>query len=254
MPWARQALAPIVGAPDLVTCNTCHGARSPEASGWHMPAVAALPRPAVRAAGWENYGGTMDEQMRNAIYGYGAESDKASRAAYMREVVMPGMAQLLGRPGVRFHAAVRVQPIALHVRVLSLSSGVNRFKRFKVQGFKVRRSFDRRSAGVQACVTRLDVPDVHRGRSVSTVSAARLNGCVGERHRKILAGRPGPGEVGEVRGFRARRTGRGRCVQTERSQLDRSTISLNDAPPVTSPPGTWTARCRNSPPARTVRR
>ena len=67
-----------------------------------MPAVAALPRPAVRVAGWENYGGTMDAQMRNAIYGYGAESDRLARASYMREVVMPGMAQLLGRPAYDF--------------------------------------------------------------------------------------------------------------------------------------------------------
>ena len=122
MPWARQALAPIVGSPDLVTCNTCHGADAGDA-GWHMPAVAALPRPAVRAAGWENYGGAMDDQMRNAIYGYGAESDRASRAAYMREVVMPGMAQAARPSRLRFHAAVRLQPITLRVRVLSLPPG-----------------------------------------------------------------------------------------------------------------------------------
>ena len=40
----------------------------------------------------------MDAQMRNAIYGYFAESDKQAKAAYMREVVMPGMARLLHRP------------------------------------------------------------------------------------------------------------------------------------------------------------
>jgi hypothetical protein len=101
MPWARQALAPIAGDSAHVTCNTCHGLH-PEANDWRMPAVAALPRPAVREAGWENYGGTMDAQMRNAIYGYVAESDKLSRAAYMREVVMPGMARLLGRPAYDF--------------------------------------------------------------------------------------------------------------------------------------------------------
>jgi hypothetical protein len=101
MPWAREALGPIVGDPARVTCKTCHGPLA-ESSNWHMPAVAALPRPAVREAGWENYGGVMDAQMRNAIYGYGAESDKATRAAYMREVVMPGMAQLLGRPAYDF--------------------------------------------------------------------------------------------------------------------------------------------------------
>lgn len=101
MPWARRALAPIAGGPANVTCNTCHGLH-PEENDWHMPAVAALPRPAVREAGWENYGGTMDAQMRNAIYGYGAESEKLGRAAYMREFVMPGMAQLLGRPAYDF--------------------------------------------------------------------------------------------------------------------------------------------------------
>ncbi len=39
----------------------------------------------------------MDAQMRNAIYGYLATSDKQTKAAYMREVVMPGMARLLHR-------------------------------------------------------------------------------------------------------------------------------------------------------------
>jgi hypothetical protein len=67
-----------------------------------MPAVAALPRPAVREAGWEHYGGVMDAQMRNAIYGYGSASDNVERAAYMREIVMPGMAALLHRPAYDF--------------------------------------------------------------------------------------------------------------------------------------------------------
>ncbi|HUK36323.1 MAG TPA: PH domain-containing protein [Vicinamibacterales bacterium] len=97
MPWARQAFAPIVGSAENVTCETCHSVDA-ESAGWRMPAVAALPRPVVREAGWENYGGPMDAQMRNAIYGYSAESDKTSRAGYMREVVMPGMARLLRRP------------------------------------------------------------------------------------------------------------------------------------------------------------
>jgi hypothetical protein len=44
----------------------------------------------------------MDTQMRNAIYGYGAESDNQAKAAYMREVVMPGMARLLRRPAYDF--------------------------------------------------------------------------------------------------------------------------------------------------------
>jgi hypothetical protein len=101
MPWARVALAPIVGSSARVTCSTCHGGQ-PESSDWKMPAVATLPRPAIREAGWEQYGGVMDSQMRNAIYGYGSVSENADRAAYMREVVMPGMAALLRRPAYDF--------------------------------------------------------------------------------------------------------------------------------------------------------
>jgi hypothetical protein len=101
MPWARVTLGPIKGGPDRITCQTCHG-RSADATGWQMPAVAALPQPEVRNRGWEQYGGVMDAQMRNAIYGYIAESEKQARAAYMREIVMPGMAQLLQRPPYDF--------------------------------------------------------------------------------------------------------------------------------------------------------
>jgi hypothetical protein len=101
MPWARKALAPIVGSSDKVTCGTCHGPRA-DANGWQMPAVAALPRPALREAGWETFGGPIDAQMRNAFYGYAAEPSKASRAGYMREIVMPGMARLLHRPAYDF--------------------------------------------------------------------------------------------------------------------------------------------------------
>lgn len=101
MPWARHALAPIVGSPENVTCATCHGPHA-EASGFEMPAVAALPRPVVRQAGWEHFGGAIDAQMRNAFYGYAAEPDKASKAGYMREIVLPGMARLLRRPAYDF--------------------------------------------------------------------------------------------------------------------------------------------------------
>ena len=101
MPWARTALAPLVGGPDLVTCETCHG-RKPAAREWRMPAVAVLPQPDLREKGWEQYGGRMDAQMRNAIYGYLAEPEKQSKAAYMREIVMPGMARLLHRPAYDF--------------------------------------------------------------------------------------------------------------------------------------------------------
>jgi hypothetical protein len=101
MPWARNALAPIVGSPDKVTCGTCHGPHA-DAVGWQMPAVSALPRPVLREAGWETFGGPIDAQMRNAFYGYAAEPSKASRAGYMREIVMPGMARLLRRPAYDF--------------------------------------------------------------------------------------------------------------------------------------------------------
>jgi hypothetical protein len=101
MPWARETLGPLKGGPDRVTCSTCHGQR-PEARAWAMPAVARLPQPQVAARGWELYSGGMDPQTRNAIYGYVAEADKQTKAAYMREVVMPGMAHLLNRPAYDF--------------------------------------------------------------------------------------------------------------------------------------------------------
>jgi hypothetical protein len=96
MPWARTTLARVVGGADRVTCATCHG-RSPQARDWRMPAVAALPEPQFKQAGWEHYSLGMDAQLRNAIYGYLAESGKQATAAYMREAVLPGMARLLHR-------------------------------------------------------------------------------------------------------------------------------------------------------------
>jgi hypothetical protein len=96
MPWARAVLGPLKGGRDRIGCETCHG-RDAAARDWHMPGVAALPEPDVRDRGWERYGGGMDAQMRNAIYGYLAQPEKQSRAGYMREVVMPGMARLLHR-------------------------------------------------------------------------------------------------------------------------------------------------------------
>jgi cytochrome c553 len=96
MPWARMTLGPLKGGADRVRCETCHG-RDGEARDWRMPGVAALPQPDVKERGWEIYSGGMDAQMRNAIYGYVAESDKQTKAAYMREIVMPGMSRLLHR-------------------------------------------------------------------------------------------------------------------------------------------------------------
>jgi hypothetical protein len=101
LPWAREALGPIKGGPDQVTCLTCHGADA-DARGWQMPAVAKLPEPALRDQGWEHFGGAMDAQLRNAIYGYLAGTDKQRKAAYMREIVMPGMARVLRRPSYDF--------------------------------------------------------------------------------------------------------------------------------------------------------
>ncbi len=101
MPWARQALGRLKGGPDKVTCATCHGADA-AARRWAMPAVSTLPQPDVRDRGWEIYSTTMDAQMRNAIYGYLAQSENQAKAAYMREIVVPGMARLLRRPAYDF--------------------------------------------------------------------------------------------------------------------------------------------------------
>jgi hypothetical protein len=97
LPWAREALAPVVGR-ENVTCATCHGKHA-EGVGWRMPAVQALPEPHVRAMA-EAAG--SDAQVRNALHGYLAEGDNQAFAAYMRGVVMPGMAELLRRPAYDF--------------------------------------------------------------------------------------------------------------------------------------------------------
>jgi hypothetical protein len=107
MPWARIVLGRIVGGPERVTCETCHGADA-EIRNWAMPAVAALPEPVVKERGFEIYSARMDAQMRNAIYGYTSESEKSAKAAYMREVVMPGMAALLHRAPYDFTRSYEV--------------------------------------------------------------------------------------------------------------------------------------------------
>jgi hypothetical protein len=101
LPWARKTLGRLKGGAERVTCATCHASHA-ETHGWRMPAVAALPQPDVKDSGWETYTNAMDAQMRNAIYGYLAESEKQAKAAYMREVVMPGMARILHRPAYDF--------------------------------------------------------------------------------------------------------------------------------------------------------
>jgi hypothetical protein len=101
MPWAQRALTPIVGPNKTITCLTCHGP-DPQARDWAMPSVAALPEPVFRGLAWEHGPVHIDAQLRNAIYGYSAESDNQTKAAYMREFVLPGMASLLHRPAYDF--------------------------------------------------------------------------------------------------------------------------------------------------------
>ena len=101
MSWARATLGPLTGGGERVTCETCHGGDGAVRE-WQMPAVAALPEPHVKLRGWELFSDGMDAQMRNAIYGYSAEEGKQTKAAYMREVVVPGMARLLHRPAYDF--------------------------------------------------------------------------------------------------------------------------------------------------------
>jgi hypothetical protein len=101
MPFARRVLAPIEGGAANVTCESCHGADA-AARQWQMPGVRALPEPEFRSAGMERVGFLLEPQIRNAVYGYLAEEDKQSTAAYMRAVVMPGMAKLMHRPAYDF--------------------------------------------------------------------------------------------------------------------------------------------------------
>ena len=101
MPWARVTFARLKGGADRVTCGTCHGDQA-ERRAWQMPSVAALPLPDVRERGLEIYNRDLDAQMRNAIYGYVAGSDNQTKAAYMREFVVPGMAEVLHRPAYDF--------------------------------------------------------------------------------------------------------------------------------------------------------
>ncbi|MGE0704446.1 MAG: hypothetical protein AB7F99_07780 [Vicinamibacterales bacterium] len=101
LPWARTTLGPLKGGADRVTCATCHGSDA-DSRQWQMPSVAALPEPHVRPIGVSADDVSVDAQMRNAIYGYLAESENHARAKYMREVVLPGMARLLRRPAYDF--------------------------------------------------------------------------------------------------------------------------------------------------------
>jgi hypothetical protein len=74
-----------------------------------MPGVSELPYPKVRAGAFgsgELYAWlSPDPQLRNAVYADLAQDDRQATAAYMRQVVMPGMARLLGRPAYDFAAS-----------------------------------------------------------------------------------------------------------------------------------------------------
>lgn len=107
MPFAREALGPLVGGADKVRCETCHG-RDGAARGWRMPGVNRLPEPSVRAAGLERGDEAPDAYVRNAIYADLAEDENQPIARYMRSVVMPGMARLLHRPPYDFTRSYRV--------------------------------------------------------------------------------------------------------------------------------------------------
>ena len=119
MPWARVALAPVGGRRrsrhlrDL-SRQRRRRARLAHASG----GGAARARAAVRRMGAVER--RMDPQLRNAIYGYLAESDKQARAGYMRDVVLPGMARLLHRQPYDFTLPLPVQSRARRIRLLSL--------------------------------------------------------------------------------------------------------------------------------------
>ncbi len=101
MPFARRVLSPLVGGAENVTCATCHGDDAVDRN-WKMPGVRALPEPELRLAGLERARLWLDPQMRNAVYGYLAEENNQSTAAYMRQIVMPGMAKLMNRPPYDF--------------------------------------------------------------------------------------------------------------------------------------------------------
>jgi hypothetical protein len=106
MPFAREALGPLVGGADRVKCETCHG-EDGRRRGWRMPGVSELPLPRVRTGGLELYGQPADPQVRNAVYADLAQDDRQATAGYMRQVVMPGMARLLGRPAYDFTRSYR---------------------------------------------------------------------------------------------------------------------------------------------------
>ena len=102
MPFARHALAPLVGGAENVTCETCHGERCGAQRNWRCPACARCPSPSCGSPVSSAHGPWLDPQMRNAVYGYLAEENNQSIAAYMRQIVMPGMAKLMNRPAYDF--------------------------------------------------------------------------------------------------------------------------------------------------------
>ena len=102
MPWARVTLGPIKGGAGPGDVRRRATAAVPKRAAGGCRPSRGCRSPRFERRGWEQYSCGMDAQMRNAIYGYLAESDKQATAAYMREVVMPGMARLLHRPPYDF--------------------------------------------------------------------------------------------------------------------------------------------------------
>ena len=102
MPFARHALGPLVGGADKVTCETCHGSDAKQRAVAH----AGCPRAArARAAARGTRARKIVARSPDDETPSTATSQKRTNsrsAAYMRQVVMPGMAKLMHRPAYDF--------------------------------------------------------------------------------------------------------------------------------------------------------
>ena len=101
MPFARHALGPLVGGAENVTCETCHGSDGAQRN-WRMPGVRALPEPELGSRGSSARGRGSIRRCEMPSTDILLKKDKQSVAAYMRQVVMPGMAKLMHRPAYDF--------------------------------------------------------------------------------------------------------------------------------------------------------
>ena len=66
MPFARDALGPVVGGGAYVTCETCHG-KAPERVEYRIPAIAALPHTLDVGETTLQSAQTNDVQFQNAV-------------------------------------------------------------------------------------------------------------------------------------------------------------------------------------------